>query len=267
MFRMLKLKPPNGWQGVAWELGIVTLGVLIALGAQQMVEDWSWRNNVRHAERQLVAEGKANFFYAAERVVVKPCIDAQVDRMVALALAPGARLKPLPPIPSNRGPMALRQPSRPFQTDAWDGIVGDGVAAHFENDRRDLFSVQHTQINELRGLSASGDYEEGRLRQFLVPLELDPTVRSRLIEQVLSQKGINDLAGLDSIQAMSRLWALGKAPPAKDVDNFVAQNSGTVKYCRDRGLPLNNWRVELAAERAVSGAANDEIGRYLASHR
>ncbi len=42
MFRLLKLKPPHGWAAVAWELAIVTLGVLIALGAQQIVEDIHW---------------------------------------------------------------------------------------------------------------------------------------------------------------------------------------------------------------------------------
>src|SRR4051812_5611318 len=36
MFRLLKFKPPRGWSAVAWELGIVTLGVLIALAAQQL---------------------------------------------------------------------------------------------------------------------------------------------------------------------------------------------------------------------------------------
>ena len=38
MFRLFKLRPPHGWNAVAWELGIVTLGVLIALAAQQLVE-------------------------------------------------------------------------------------------------------------------------------------------------------------------------------------------------------------------------------------
>ena len=33
MFRLTKLKPPQGWKVVAWELAIVTLGVLLALAA------------------------------------------------------------------------------------------------------------------------------------------------------------------------------------------------------------------------------------------
>lgn len=46
MFRLLKLRPPNGWSAVGWELAIVTLGVLIALGAQQAVQTINDRENV-----------------------------------------------------------------------------------------------------------------------------------------------------------------------------------------------------------------------------
>ena len=46
MFRMLRLKPPNGWHAVGWELLIVTLGVLVALGAQQLVEAINWKREV-----------------------------------------------------------------------------------------------------------------------------------------------------------------------------------------------------------------------------
>jgi len=47
MFRMMKLRPPHGWNAVAWELAIVTLGVLIALAAQQFVDDINRRSEVR----------------------------------------------------------------------------------------------------------------------------------------------------------------------------------------------------------------------------
>lgn len=41
MFRLMKLKPPHGWSAVAWELAIVTLGVLIAFQVQQWGNDFS----------------------------------------------------------------------------------------------------------------------------------------------------------------------------------------------------------------------------------
>ena len=56
MFRLLRLKPPHGWSAVGWELGIVTLGVLIALGAQQLVEAIHQRNAVAQLRGALRAE-------------------------------------------------------------------------------------------------------------------------------------------------------------------------------------------------------------------
>ena len=37
MFKSLKLKPPHGWNAVVWDLAIVTVGVLIALGLAKCV--------------------------------------------------------------------------------------------------------------------------------------------------------------------------------------------------------------------------------------
>lgn len=56
MFKLLKMNPPHGWNAVAWELGIVTLGVLIALGAQQLVDDIHKRNDVAQLVAALRAE-------------------------------------------------------------------------------------------------------------------------------------------------------------------------------------------------------------------
>ena len=56
MFRMLRLKPPHGWHAVTWELLIVTLGVLIALGAQQLIETANWRRDVADFRASVRAE-------------------------------------------------------------------------------------------------------------------------------------------------------------------------------------------------------------------
>ena len=53
MFRLLRLSPRHGWHAVWWELGIVTLGVLIALAAQQTVEYFSWQAKVQDAKKDL----------------------------------------------------------------------------------------------------------------------------------------------------------------------------------------------------------------------
>lgn len=56
MFRLIRLKPPHGWNAVAWELAIVTLGVLIALVAQQLVDSIHKRAEVRELVAALRGE-------------------------------------------------------------------------------------------------------------------------------------------------------------------------------------------------------------------
>jgi hypothetical protein len=81
MFRLLKLKPPHGWSAVAWELGIVTLGVLIALGAQQIVDDFHWRSELgdfRKAVRAEISNNLATYTYRAGQ---NRCAAARLDEL------------------------------------------------------------------------------------------------------------------------------------------------------------------------------------------
>ena len=41
-------KPLHGWRQLAGEVGIIVLGVLIALGFEQLVEAMRWRSEVGH---------------------------------------------------------------------------------------------------------------------------------------------------------------------------------------------------------------------------
>ena len=56
MLRLINVKPPHGWNAVLWELAIVTLGVLIALVAQQLVDNIHQRSEVRELVAALRAE-------------------------------------------------------------------------------------------------------------------------------------------------------------------------------------------------------------------
>ena len=94
MFRLTKLEPPHGWNAVAWELAIVTLGVLIALGAQQIVEGIHDRREVgqlRSALRAELADDRARWEHMRAS---DPCtlqrLDA-IDRWLATA-PPEAKL-------------------------------------------------------------------------------------------------------------------------------------------------------------------------------
>jgi hypothetical protein len=79
MFGLSKLKPPHGWNTVAWDLAIVTLGVLIALGAQQFVDSLHWRGELsdfRTAVRAEISNDLATYTYRRE---LNRCAAARLD--------------------------------------------------------------------------------------------------------------------------------------------------------------------------------------------
>jgi hypothetical protein len=81
MFRLMKLKPPHGWNAVAWELGIVTLGVLIALAAQQLVDNIHQRSEVAQligALRAELADNRARWEHVRNS---DPCTLQRLDAL------------------------------------------------------------------------------------------------------------------------------------------------------------------------------------------
>jgi hypothetical protein len=81
MFRLLKVKPPHGWNAVAWELGIVTVGVLIALAAQQFVDDLHWRGELRDFRTAVRAEISWDLATYPYRGGQNRCAAARLDEL------------------------------------------------------------------------------------------------------------------------------------------------------------------------------------------
>src|SRR5690349_2709952 len=130
-------KPLHGWREFAGEVGIIVLGVLIALGFEQVVEKLSWYERTRAAVSDLKSESENNFAIMAERVTVQPCVDAQLDRLMAHVLTVDqAASNTVDSIDTHTmGAVAFRQPvDRPFQDDVWRSLITDGTVAHFDQD-------------------------------------------------------------------------------------------------------------------------------------
>jgi hypothetical protein len=239
-------KPIHGWRALAGEIGIIVVGVLIALAAQQMAQDWQWQADARRAVEDLKKESQNNFLFAAERVVNQPCIEAQLDHLMDRVLASGSRFEPVDPISSSVGDQVLRQPTgRPWSSNIWDSIVADGVASHLDPEGRAAAAQMYTQFASLARRTEASDLAAARLTLLLSPIDLTADLKGHLAEIIAEERARSALIALDSTQNMATLWLLKQAPPAKDVDDLM-RNSGTAQYCRDHHLPLGDWRKALA---------------------
>ena len=81
MLRLVKFEPPQGWNVVAWDLAIVTLGVLIALGAQQVADDMHWHSEVREFRMAVRAEITHDLATYTVRKDENRCIAARLNEL------------------------------------------------------------------------------------------------------------------------------------------------------------------------------------------
>ncbi|HEV8406648.1 MAG TPA: hypothetical protein VGQ34_01840, partial [Sphingomicrobium sp.] len=76
-------KPLHGWRQFVGEVGIIVLGVLIALGFGQIVEQWQWHQNVDTARQAIANELASAAEQGAERLAIENCLRDRIGVLVA----------------------------------------------------------------------------------------------------------------------------------------------------------------------------------------
>ena len=93
-----KPKPWHGWREFLKEYGIIVLGVLTALGAEQVVETIHWREKTEVVRKSLEGELANDRARWENDVAVSRCMLREIDRLQAWAKAPTAAAPPHPAI-------------------------------------------------------------------------------------------------------------------------------------------------------------------------
>ncbi|HLO20417.1 MAG TPA: hypothetical protein VK192_07980 [Sphingomicrobium sp.] len=123
-------KPLHGWRELIGEVGIIVVGVLIALAAEQAVEWLHWRSQVGDARRALDREVAYNLGAIAKRQQEAPCIDRRLHEIAALLSESSSRLAS-----DASRPIGQPQLWRP-RTNVWQAAIGGQVAEHMPLDTR-----------------------------------------------------------------------------------------------------------------------------------
>ena len=250
MFRMMKLKPPHGWRAVAWELVIVTLGVLIALFVQQWAENRSWDARTRLTTAAISRELAGHYTWAVEWRVVTPCLNAQIDQLNQRVQGSGARLDPAP-IHSepNQPDYVLRMPTKDYLSSAWQSAINDGVSLHLDDRMRDELSAHYAIVTNLVPLTWQNNDDRQALVGLGRPIPLDPTVRYSMLRTLDELSG--RIAMMDFVvgELIDHVQTLDMVPPASGVKSEVARR-GTYRFCRANRLPMRSF------EEAMKGMTN-----------
>ena len=197
--------PVHGWREFLKEVGIIVLGVLIALGAEQEVELLHWRQQVQLTDEALEQEIRYDLRHAYERRLNEQCLNERIAHVRDKLLQPGSRWTADSMPASGRGrfydppamPTVYRTPSRPYQTQVWDVALAGTALTHMPRERAAGYAHMYETVSELR----AGQAREEELWPRLGPLGFDRTLSAA--ERTAFLSTLSELARLNQVMAGS----------------------------------------------------------------
>jgi hypothetical protein len=233
--------PSRGWRGLLGEVGIIVVGVLLALGAQQVVETVHSRRQTQDSLRAIREEMAYSAGVFQERLIVQPCLDKRLDELGAV-IKTARRTHQLPAIAE-----IGRPPTRPIQSTGWSTAAAGGIVANFPDAQRNQLSIFYSQ-----GAGYSKDVEgEQEMWSTLHLLEKapGPIDETLLAEATVTLERLRFRSWLDGINASQLLDTARAAGIAADyylVANdgekldyaAVKKNISSRPICRPLGMPV-----------------------------
>ena len=132
----------HGWRAFFGEVGVVVLGVLIALGASQWVESRRERQLSRDAHANVRAEIAEALGRMASRIAQQPCVDRRIVE-IAAALMAADRGEPAQPF------SWIGRPSFWTLSDArWQTASNSGATFLFDPDEQAQYSFIYSGIRD-----------------------------------------------------------------------------------------------------------------------
>jgi hypothetical protein len=163
-------KPLHGWRAFAGEVGIIVVGVLIALSAQQLMENVHWRTEVQAADGRIRDDIKYDLTNATERFAIDPCLRPRLaeirDQLLTNDAAwPGSTAHFSNDLYSPGFPSVYRTPARPWEKASWLTALNGEVLGHFAPARAEQFAelfdevalMEQTQTEEVAAAADLGD--------------------------------------------------------------------------------------------------------------
>ena len=232
--------PIHGWRVLAGEMGVIVASVLIALGAQQLVERREWSQRAAASDDAIKEELGAAAAFSYERRIIQPCLQGKIrelaDKLVVndgvwsaspMQFSPGQYRNVMPP--------AYRAPSRTFLWDAWTTAMSDGTVNHMPAARVQEYSALYNQVEHMAKLQE----EEQRAGASLTPLSynarLDDRTRGEMIARLAEVDRINSLMALIGGQIIDSLrelkFGFEKAEVSKMTKAVVSEQRGIRGTC------------------------------------
>jgi hypothetical protein len=246
-------KPLHGWREFAGEVGIIVLGVLIALGFGQIVEGWQWQEELRSTRKALSNELVVAADQGAERIAVEDCLRDRIGELASrLNSTTGTwTADPLPlPGGAERYPhwdnramgRVYSVPLRGWSQDAWDTAKSTGVLNHMSRQEIADYSAVYGEVTAIRDLQNEELPLETKLAFLSVDQRLDNSTRADALGTIGQLDALNAvIAGLSSLiidQIKGLHLGVDRAATSKAMEFIIRSER------QDRGTCVKDVRVQ-----------------------
>ena len=199
-----KPRPIHNWREFLKEVGIIVLGVSIALTGEQAVEWWHWRSEVAKAREVIATEMAQNLVGAILRLRTQGCIERRLDTLTDI-LDAASRSGQLPPVGEIGQP-----PPRQWRNGAWESVVAAETATHFPRQQLADLGSLYELVARMEGLAQFNLQAWSELYPMIGPgRRLDPASEADLRKALSMARAVNRNYATLAITMVIRTRPLG----------------------------------------------------------
>ncbi len=202
-----KPKPVHGWREFAKEVGIIVLGVLIALAAEQTVEMLRWRGAVGAGRTALHREIAFDDGYFRDRITLAPCIDRRIAAVTVMLDGAAAGKQP-----SGLSTPSFIGPGRLTLQAQWTAEQASQTLTHFPRAERAQLGVWYDQFQSMRVWIESEEQAWAHLGTLTSKGPLNPQDVALLRQDLQTARYLEYLVSLNAQRELDRGQELGVAP-------------------------------------------------------
>jgi len=210
-------KPLHGWREFAGEVGIIVLGVLIALGAEQMAEALHWRAEVRDAKSAIHEDMAQSNRVFAYRVAAHDCVAHRLDRIGQIIERSAQHHGP-----ANVGDV-FPDIGNALDKNAWETSRAGQVLQHFDRKSLGLYGIYYLQLDNIGAFVMKENEDWGVLRALRGnPNRLAPPDIAGMRVALMHASFENDIVASIALDELGYSKSLGVEVPQADRNRLAA---------------------------------------------
>lgn len=235
-------KPPHGWRDFVWEIAIVFIGVVLALGGERLIQEYNWRQDARQASAAIKAELAEHQIAALERLAVQPCLKGQLTALhEKLADHREGMWSGMPMIVNERATagaqqralsFSYRSPEPPWVDEAWQLARSTGALSHLPKDEVSRYARVYRLSNRYLGVQDEENSAAARLNVLAIDGWIDAKSRIELLGALAQADHANSYLELGAKQQLGFLRPLLSDLPQAEVDRAVADRMAAQRSLR-----------------------------------